>query len=121
MNNKLLLGANSRKFINIIINYFNYRLSIKIFFTITFLCAIYGLVSAGKIVIKKINADNYTVENININWVQNQYVYSGTARDTVTGSIVEFNYASSDIVKADPQLLKAILNKLATNTVKEHK
>jgi hypothetical protein len=69
----------------------------------------------------KINADNYTVENININWVQNQYVYSGTARDTVTGSIVEFNYASSDIVKADPQLLKAILNKLATNTVKEHK
>src|SRR3989338_7115403 len=92
------------------------RFSIKICFTVIVSLAIYGLFSSGKIVLKniKINSDSYKVEQININWIDKQYVFTGTARDIATGDKTEFKYATSDLVKADPRLIKAILESLAT-------
>lgn len=101
--------------------FINYRLVIKIRVVVIFSLALYGLFSITKSAYYsiKVNSDDYKVETININEIENQIVFTGIARDTATGSIVEFNYASPDIVKADPQLLKAILDKLAATIVKK--
>lgn len=96
-----------------------YRFSIKI--TIVAVCslALYGAFSGYKAIVQnnKINSDNVKIENMNVNFTDNHYVFSGTARDTVTGQIVEFNYASPEVVTANPALLRAILEKLANTNI----
>lgn len=95
-------------------------MSIKISIFLVSSLAIYGAVGGAKAVLQniKINSDNYEIENVNVNLVNNQYIFSGEAMDVDTGSVVKFDYASSDLIN-NRALTKAILDKLAIDKVKK--